>query len=108
MFGVTTIYPSNTVGARAINVVASVSSGCDDERCSNGVGSNQGSESGPAEERRDGAVGTTHMYTGERYQTGPDGLFAHGFMYWEPIVFDNHDVPQQLKWADNFTLPLLN
>ena len=28
---------------------------------------------------RDGA--TTHVYTGERYQTAPDGVFGHGFMY---------------------------
>lgn len=49
-----------------------------------------------------------YMYTGERYQTGPDGLFAHGFMYWQPLTFDQLGVAQTLKWTDNFTLPLLN
>ena len=49
---------------------------------------------------------TIYLYTGERYQTGLDGLFAHGFMYWQPLSFDGEGVVQPIHWVDNFTLPL--
>jgi hypothetical protein len=45
-----------------------------------------------------------YMYTGERYQTGPDGLFAHGFMYWQPLKFDERGVTQPLNWTDSFVI----
>ena len=51
---------------------------------------------------RDGV--TTDVYTGERYQTAPDGIFGHGFMYWQPFSYDAGWMPQELDWADGFSL----
>lgn len=48
----------------------------------------------------------THVYTGERYQTAPDQVFGHGFMYRQPVKYDAKGVPQVLEWMDNFTLAL--
>jgi hypothetical protein len=39
-----------------------------------------------------------YLFYGERWQTGPDGRFAHGFSHWEPLRFD----------ADGSVLPLQN
>eukprot|EP00038_Savillea_parva_P005573 m.159110 g.159110 ORF g.159110 m.159110 type:complete len:495 (+) comp11742_c0_seq1:85-1569(+) len=50
------------------------------------------------------ANGTVHMYTGERYQTAPDGVFGHGFMYWQPLVYNEQGVPDMLQWTDEFQL----
>jgi hypothetical protein len=47
-----------------------------------------------------------HVYTGERYQTAPDGVFGHGFMYWQPLEYDAAGVPQPLNWTDGFSLDL--
>ena len=47
-----------------------------------------------------------HLYTGERYQTAPDGVFGHGFMYWQPLEYDAAGVPQPLNWTDGFSLGL--
>ena len=46
------------------------------------------------------------LYTGERYQTAPDGVFGHGFMYWQPLEYDAAGVPRVLNWTDGFTLDL--
>ncbi len=47
------------------------------------------------------------LYTGERYQTAPDGVFGHGFMYWQPLEYDAATgVPQTLNWTDGFSLDL--
>ena len=51
----------------------------------------------------DGIV--THLYSGERYQTAPDGVFGHGSMYFQPLSYDAKGMPQPLRWVDNFTLP---
>eukprot|EP01047_Picozoa_sp_COSAG01_P060540 COSAG01_NODE_7434_length_3213_cov_0.853565_2_plen_137_part_00 len=48
----------------------------------------------------------THLYTGERYQTAPDAIFGHGFMYWQPLEYDAAGVPQVLNWTANFSLDL--
>ena len=48
----------------------------------------------------------TWVYSGERYQTAPDGLFGHGMMYWQPLSYDAAGVPAALSWMSNFTLPL--
>ena len=47
-----------------------------------------------------------HLYTGERYQTAPDGVFAHGFMYWQPLEYRVDGTPQALNWTDGFALNL--
>ena len=47
-----------------------------------------------------------HIYTGERYQTAPDGVFGHGYMYWQPLEYDAAGVPKQLNWTDGFALGL--
>ena len=48
----------------------------------------------------------TWVYSGERYQTAPDGLFGHGMMYWQPLSYDAAGVPAALSWMGNFTLPV--
>ena len=52
-----------------------------------------------------------HMYTGERYQTGPDGQFATGFSYWEPLRYASSSAngsgvvqPLTIGGVDNFSL----
>ena len=47
-----------------------------------------------------------HVYTGERYQTAPDGVFGHSFMYWQPLEYSATGVPQPLNWTDGFVLGL--
>jgi hypothetical protein len=48
----------------------------------------------------------TQLYTGERYQTAPDGVFGHGFMYWQPLQYGADGLPQPLNWTDGFSLDL--
>ena len=47
---------------------------------------------------------TVDIFTGDRYQTAPDGIFGHGFLYWEPIEYDALGTPQVLGWKDEITL----
>ena len=49
---------------------------------------------------------TTHMYTGERYQTMRS--FGDGFMYWEPLRYsaDNTPLPLTVGGVDAFSLNL--
>lgn len=42
----------------------------------------------------------------ERYQTAPDGVFGHGFMYWQPLQYGADGLPQPLNWTDGFSLDL--
>jgi hypothetical protein len=50
--------------------------------------------------------GPVYIYTGERYQTAPDDVFGHGFMYWQPLRFNADGVPAVLNWTSSFELPL--
>ena len=56
----------------------------------------------------DGSAGDeyAYLYFGERWQTGPDGVHAHGFQHWEPLRFDEEGRVLPLRNATHFELRL--
>ena len=49
--------------------------------------------------------GTEFVWTGDRWQDSPDGIFGHDPQTWLPLSFDSASLmPMPLQWVNNFTL----
>ena len=48
------------------------------------------------------------IWAGDRWQQSPDGTKAHDPQLWVPIHFDAADGSvEELRWVDNWTLPIV-
>ena len=51
--------------------------------------------------------GTGYIWTGDRWQQAPDGLFAHDPQTWAPLEFDDSTgAILPMAWHDNFTIEI--
>eukprot|EP00664_Eupelagonemidae_sp_cell27_P005789 gene5789-4941_t len=46
-----------------------------------------------------------YIWTGDMWQSAPDGIKAHDFQFWAPLAFNaKTGLPEQVKWIDSFQL----